>query len=281
MHLKAIESLLARRPDASLFHYTGQSGLHGIVSSKVIWATHINYLNDEFEFNLAKKLALHILPTLSQKFTDDISMILIEEIRSSVDSAGTNVCIASFSENSDQLSQWRGYCKNSGYSIGFKYDFLKKITDRENWLIVPCIYNPDEQYELMKTILLEVLAKNKEEYATRTEDYILGGDMGYLINRTAAIFKDEAFTEEKEWRLISKPLSNKSRDFSFRIGNISLIPYYKLSLNSEEEPFDIEKLIVGPSTHQELAINAATQFLYSNGHENTDIKKSLVPYRDW
>ena len=282
MQLEAIEALLARRPDDYLFHYTGQSGLHGIVNSKEIWATHIDYLNDEFEFIHAKTLAMQVLPSLSKKFNDKISKLLIKEMKGCIDNAGINVCIVSFTENGDQLSQWRGYCKNSGYSLGFNYDFLKNVAIRENWLLAPCIYDYDEQYQLMEKILLEVLANNREEYPTRTEDdYIAGGDLGYLLNRTAAIFKNSAFAEEQEWRLISKPLSNKSSNFSFRVGSTSLIPYFKLNLDNETQPFKIEELTVGPSTHQKLAIDAARQFLYSSGHKKALIKESSIPYRDW
>lgn len=282
MQLKAIEDLLAKRPDGNLFHYTGQSGLHGIVNSKEIWATHIDYLNDEFEFILAKTLAVEVLPSLSKKFTDKISKLLIKEMKGCIENAGINVCIVSFTENGDQLSQWRGYCKNSGYSLGFSYEFLKNVADRENWLLTPCIYDYDTQYQLMQKILLEVLAKNTEGYPTRKEDdYIVGGDLGYLLNRTAAIFKNSAFAEEQEWRLISKPLSNKSSNFSFRVGNTSLIPYFKLNLNNESQPFKMKELTVGPSVHQKLAMDAARQFLYSNGHKKTIIKDSSIPYRDW
>lgn len=279
MQLKALEQLLSQRPSSNLFHYTSQSGLHGIVTSKEIWATHVDYLNDEFEFTLAKTLALHVLPSLSIKFKDEISKRLLREMRKSIEESGINVCIVSFTENGDQLSQWRGYCKNSGYSLGFKHGFLEHIAKRENWLLAPCVYDPIDQYNLMQAILSEVLEENKKVYLN--PEYIEGGDMGYVLNRIACIFKEQAFEEEGEWRLISRPLSNKSKNFSYRVGNSSLIPYYKLPLEDDAQPFCMDEIIVSPSVHQDLAIQAANQFLHSNGLGKTKTSKSYIPYRDW
>src|SRR6266478_5667642 len=39
-----------------LFHYTDAVGLHGIVTSRRLWATHVYYLNDSQEFRYAGKL---------------------------------------------------------------------------------------------------------------------------------------------------------------------------------------------------------------------------------
>lgn len=50
MHVKEI---LNRTPPAILYRYTTQRGLLGIISSKEIWATHTQYLNDAREFRHA------------------------------------------------------------------------------------------------------------------------------------------------------------------------------------------------------------------------------------
>ena len=40
-----------------LYHYTGQTGLLGIVESAELWATKIQYMNDATEFGLALGMA--------------------------------------------------------------------------------------------------------------------------------------------------------------------------------------------------------------------------------
>ncbi len=40
-----LNEALSRRPNNPLYHYTGQTGLLGIIREKQIWATHTPYLN--------------------------------------------------------------------------------------------------------------------------------------------------------------------------------------------------------------------------------------------
>lgn len=51
----------------TLYHYTDQSGFMGIFLNQELWATKIQYLNDEKEYNLALELAEHILKERIQK----------------------------------------------------------------------------------------------------------------------------------------------------------------------------------------------------------------------
>ena len=49
--------------------------------------------------------------------------------------------VASFSENGDQLSQWRAYCpKGNGFSIGFRYSDLSYLLKTTGFRLVKCIY---------------------------------------------------------------------------------------------------------------------------------------------
>jgi hypothetical protein len=45
--------ILSREPTGTLYHYTTQAGLLGILSDKDIWATHTQYLNDASEYRYA------------------------------------------------------------------------------------------------------------------------------------------------------------------------------------------------------------------------------------
>jgi hypothetical protein len=45
-----------RVPPDTLYHYTGQTGLVGIVQKEELWATKIQYMNDATEFGLAIRL---------------------------------------------------------------------------------------------------------------------------------------------------------------------------------------------------------------------------------
>ena len=54
------EALVSTVP-SMLYHYTTQVGLMGIVESKEIWATQIEYLNDGMELIYAFDLAMQVL----------------------------------------------------------------------------------------------------------------------------------------------------------------------------------------------------------------------------
>jgi hypothetical protein len=104
------------------YHYTSQAGLLGIFSSRTIWASAIQYLNDASEFAFARGVvgnAVSELEVLSkhQRAVVEIAM------RRFTEGGIVHHCATSFSEEPDLLSQWRAYCPaTGGYSIGFTSD---------------------------------------------------------------------------------------------------------------------------------------------------------------
>ena len=51
------EQRLSKAPPLTLYHYTDQAGLLGIMESRRLWATKVQYLNDFMEFGLAVDIA--------------------------------------------------------------------------------------------------------------------------------------------------------------------------------------------------------------------------------
>src|SRR5436189_200043 len=70
---KILEEVLSHRPDRTLYHYTNQAGLLGIIRSRQIWATHTQYLNDTREFLHAVQMMSHEL-TVSRAAHGDESV---------------------------------------------------------------------------------------------------------------------------------------------------------------------------------------------------------------
>ena len=102
----------------------------------------------------------------------------------------------------------------------------------------------------MRTLLTDVLNENIQRELNGGEDddpKILGGNLGAFLNRYSPILKHEAFAEEKEWRIISRPLSCRRNGFDFRPGTTMLIPYYKIPLTTDTQVFQIEEIVVGPT----------------------------------
>jgi hypothetical protein len=64
------------------------------------------------------------------------------------------VYVASFTEEGDLLSQWRGYCPKGGFSVGFASNLLSDVANKHDSFLLPCIYD----FKIQKKLLEELLA---------------------------------------------------------------------------------------------------------------------------
>ncbi|MDX2072877.1 MAG: DUF2971 domain-containing protein [Alphaproteobacteria bacterium] len=128
----------------SLFHYTGESGLFGILSSQTLWATHHLFLNDKQEMDVFITAFKGFLdanydgPTPEIKIRDieDFGKILTshrDEMREKAPAYVTCFCvpnksgIKNFEYLNGRLSQWRGYSEDAGYAIEFDTSLLNQL----------------------------------------------------------------------------------------------------------------------------------------------------------
>ena len=143
--------LATESPPPILYHYTSQDGLFGILESKSIWASKIQYLNDETELNLGVQTATRIIKELLQDTPEPIKQKFLNFLSNDVQRIErTNVFVSCFSAVGDLLSQWRGYCpRGIGYSIGFDSGKLEALARNRNFLLRSCVYNPTAQKKII------------------------------------------------------------------------------------------------------------------------------------
>jgi hypothetical protein len=108
------------------------------------------------------------------------------------------------------------------------------------------------------------------------------------MNRYAALFKDQAFANEGEWRLISRPVT--VHRMRFRPGQSTIVSYFPFSLRDDDERHAVEQPVIrlesvhiGPCPNPELA-RSKVRFLlakHSPGLHHPDVLSSDVPYRTW
>ncbi len=275
--------IFAETPPPILYHYTTQSGLLGILKSKEIWATHTQYLNDQREFSHALGVIRDELIQAKARFpgnaVDRAFFTMMERtLRDSQRKAIENVCVCSFSEAGDILSQWRAYGGGaSGFSIGFRGAFLRSISNHQGFWLVRCRYTEEEQRTLMRTLIDDVIAEVRGRTINAEE---IGESLVTYLNRYAPILKHVSFQEEKEWRIISTPLDSTSPEFDFRPGRSMVTPYYRIPLCGPGTEFEIDQLVVGPTPHQTQARRAAHTLFRKHGLP-TNIYSTSVPYRNW
>ncbi|PYT04791.1 MAG: hypothetical protein DMF60_14150 [Acidobacteria bacterium] len=281
-----LNDVLSRIPDKPLYHYTTQAGLLGIINAREIWATHTQYLNDRREFLHAVDLVRNEIQRLAQETPNHSDQPAREQMLQRMQEAlsrspeNMNVCVCSFSEDSDSLSQWRAYGRSSGFAVGFSGEVLKASTQRLEWYLAPCIYDPSEQRALVRALVENVLEENLsgetlDDSNPEDENIFrqMGGNLVADLNCYAPMLKDQ-----------SCPIFCKRLDY--REGKSLIVPYYKLPLCEDNQRLHLHEIVVGPTRDAERSKSSVTSLIVSRkvvmqGIGGVNIRISQVPYRDW
>jgi hypothetical protein len=249
-------------------HYTSPGGLLGIIRDEFLWATNIKFLNDQHEFQHALKLIKTILDgtpplaggvsfqTLLHVFRDEVS----KELGFIDPHTAESVFTISFSEETDLLSQWRGYCPgNNGYCIVFDLDEVHKHMSGKltSCHLVKCVY--DDAVKIAK--LKELLNSRWQEYTklrdAKPRKVVIDG-FARELTLLASYFKHPSFKEEQEHRIVVIDQDEALRkSIEFREGRSSLVPYLKLPASRKL----IKKIVIGPNVDQPLAVRALEAFV--------------------
>ncbi|MHB9098984.1 MAG: DUF2971 domain-containing protein [Syntrophales bacterium] len=289
MNAKPIKS-----PPDRLYHYTSQRGLQGIIGDKKrdtkIWSTNLRYLNDSTEFSYAISLTKDVLKGRPAEIEDFIWDILLSHLSSL--EAGP-VFVTSLSSRRDQLSQWRGYCPDSGgFMIGFDREELHRVAKEQGFELARCEYSLDEQRRIINKeieVVSHVIHPENsyaganphielDEYFKTVGKARLNFALRLLF--VAPRFKHPSFMEEDEWRLISDPTDKRPREIMFREGKSMIVPYIKFFLSNKIDGMPIKEVMVGPTPHPDLSLNSVGELLADKGISCT-LSKSEVPFRAW
>jgi len=273
-----------------LYHYTDQNGFLSIIKNKNLWASQIQFLNDKNEYSLALSIASKLL---NEKIKEDPSnLLMLKRFLLSLEHIKLiNHCVCSLTENGDLLSQWRGYANsNCGYSIGFDETQLKEILDKHELSLSKCVYDLNEQEKLVLNVIEDSLERfpdydepnpNSETLTSESEKHFKNE-----ISKLAPIIKDNAFSEESEWRIFGRV---RFSELSYRASKSMLIPYYVVDLDDSFHNL-VKEIIIGPTPHQELAKLSTSSFIVNQFPPNSEdgnhspiipIKNSSIPFINW
>jgi hypothetical protein len=276
-------------------HYTLQAGMMGIISSEKIWATNIKFLNDEQECKHALDLIKEIVPT--SKITSDhkyhaVHSQYISALENDLDLVDDyltqHVFTFSFSQETDLLSQWRGYCPdNNGFCLVFnieevfkqiksEFDKQKKY-EFDDLYLIECVYTKEDKEKIIKDVLNEYWSRYLSA-SDETDKKSIIEQLLMEIRLLASYFKHPSFSEEKEKRIIVILNYAADSDLKFREGRFSLIPYIELPISRGS----INKICIGPTLNKELSKRALETFLektYGSPHKYPEVIYSGTPYR--
>ncbi|MCA1490472.1 DUF2971 domain-containing protein [Ensifer sp. NBAIM29] len=290
-HLAKEPALNALKPDQQLlFHYTTFAGFLGIVSGLSMWASCIHYLNDSQEFKhglaIAKEVAERRLPEAKGARKQ-----LLERLITALEQYSHGfLYVASFSENGDLLSQWRGYAGSGGLSLGFDFGTLCEVAKRHGFQLTKCIYDDATKRRLASEIVDEALNLMPSEVERDAQE--IQGAAYYVVLRyyqVAAAFKDASFVEENEWRFISRYTPMDHPKVKVRATPRMMIPYFDLPLDigrtrehgnrKARKDIGLELIVIGPSAEQRLISSAIDVATHGQGVWVTQQRFSQVPYR--
>jgi hypothetical protein len=261
-------------PDV-LYHYTSIEGFKGIIDGKEIGATPASHLlGDPTEITHAKEIAREILRERKRGFNGKEELYeYCESTINGLDGLKEFLCIASFSEEKDLLSQWRAYCPKGGVSIGFS---VPKISENNQYLynnnnyyvnesyIYKCIYKEEEQRKKINQLFDFLLE--------RTEDT---GKLKGFFNKTLQTFsysfKHKSFEEEVEWRLVCFlfPEEHRLKD---RVKDSIIKPYLPFLIVDNNDNIIIKKIRIGPSRDKEKLRKYISSYLKNLGKQFSHIK---------
>lgn len=277
-----------------IYHYCNVDGFYNIIKDSTIWLCDVSKSNDYQECVLCKDRINEAIEEIMSKDKKNLDawrwginngLELNREI--------FTYC-ACFSEDCDQLSQWRGYANNGqGLSIGFDKKLLVELGKSDPYRIkfAPIIYDKREQDKYVDSIVRDNL---------KTVEYKGIGHVAIELNTNYNLkfpfIKNSSFMEENEWRIAvnSRPGLHSalklSDDFTFsevkfHVANEKLISYIEMNFSRVKNEL-IKEIWIGPKS--EVTENDVLNFLNTSGYyEGAEynynkpilIKKSSSSYR--
>lgn len=273
----------------TLYHYTDLNALLSIIKNKQLWLTGANNLNDHKEISWTTTILAEKLSTLATKQKEKAD--LLWHIYNH--SLGVPF-ICSLTSEPDLLSQWRGYGDSAhGVAIGFRREALPS-SERIPFLsavradsisLHQVIYERALQEGLIDEILSPIFSHQRLDEQT----HLAISSAAAALNGLATLLKNPAFSEEKEWRIIHRPMimgrqgtneTNVMLSISapkHRIARNRLITYFEYDLIPNDRGSVFSELVLGPKC--EISEYDLSIFLTLNGLSDLPIKKSVASYR--
>jgi hypothetical protein len=274
-----------------LYHYTDLNAFLSIIKFKQLWLSGAHNLNDHQEINWTNRKVAKILGRLEDKYGAQNTRRLLDLMQ--MNKAVPYIC--SLSTKDDLLSQWRAYGKDgTGVAIGFNSDLLpssKRLpvlttAPKDSITTLPVLYSEAEQDATIENIVVYCMEalQNAGEDAVETEIHA-----AITLNGLSTVFKNEAFHEEHEWRIIHTPMimgdikTNETTihtgisDPKHRVSNNKLITYFEYNFSSLVGSGIICDLVLGPKC--EISNYDLDIFLPINGLEKLKYRRSAASYR--
>jgi hypothetical protein len=289
-----IKSHVGQSP-GPLYHYTTGTKLIQIVQSGTLWATQAGCLNDEkellyaierFRDRVQASLAANLYPK------SEIGLKTIARLLSDPRPELAGIFFACFSEDGDDLSQWRAY---SGGESGYALRFDPKQLATEAWMrhktaLLRVEYRPENHDVLLNDMVtwtnkfyLRGIQRNRapspdawaEEFAAVWLDQLAP---------FAACIKHPMFQGEREWRLVHwLTETDPPMQFVQRRSLISRhIPLAYGEMEGKPHLTPLTGVVIGPCRFKNASRVAVGDLLRSKKYDLNRVTtlETEIPYRE-
>ena len=217
---------------STLYHYCSVNTLLSIVEHKSIWLSDAEKTNDYTEmkwlFSKIGEVIEQILVSYEGKYSKEVLLktkeiafqtaenLLLKDVPIVQYAKSFLTC---FSEASDLLSQWRAYGNDGkGVAIGFNAELFNDFS-HGSYYLTKVIYNQEETLKFLHIAIEQPLkwaiesSIDKKTNKYNISELTMNVSMLIVtIWQEGFMYKNEMFSEEREWRLFRKLQSDNYCD---------------------------------------------------------------------
>jgi hypothetical protein len=292
-------------PGGLLWHYTDFNAFEKIISTDVMRASSLFYLNDAKEYAHGMEMLEHAgdmegFPDVGLPNGASIGPAMVNHARGYLrHNLQQDIYVTCFSEEPDDLSQWRGYASTPpSFALGFDRERLKERALTQGLEMHQVEYDSKGLlnffYDKMLHAVNSAVSKADKSDPHRTGTIMLtareGEWSGFALMEMSKIIarnKSESFKAEREVRLVQRlygpnPPNHKPYEQHFRKSGSQIVPYIEWKLRgADSNESSLTALIVGPGPHKAEVAKVAKRMLDAKSHSSVDVFESRVPFRNW
>jgi hypothetical protein len=274
--------------EPTVYHYTDLGALQSIVTGHDLWLTNARFSNDYEEGTHGRKIARAAIDEFvkdgtRKKDERDFARSVAQEFKAS---ALEDVFVCCFCRKDDLLRQWRSYGSNATVvsiavaTAGFQKvsgsDMPSKVGLMYLWRV---FYGEKKQRNIVKDCIRFACREQSLNLSLNCVELAIDALRFFIPT-----FKNSAFQDEQEARLVFRPAPGCGVKPEFRVSRGMLVPYYSLKklaakLGNHAWSPPITSVRIGPNPNQEINREGVKLMLRTKGYAKASVEVSEAPYR--
>ena len=281
-------------PPQTLYHYTNDTGLHGILESGRLRLSNIFSLNDPSEIRHGLFHAAETLNNETSTGTPEVKEFAKKFASFCQNGVGNSAYffVCSFSKNINDLGQWRAYADNGqGYALEFEANLIADgfasldggSNNRRNNTF-PIIYKDIDIVDIYRQFIalcLPHISRKCQGLSSKIYLSNLGALLSIYVLEVALYFKHESYANEYEFRFLETITRNEDPLVKWRAKSSELVAFRDFSWR-DIQPSVLKRIIIGPAADRYKAkafVKACLTAYHPKSQGEVEIDYCNIPYR--